>query len=104
MPEPGGSMQRRTVTDGTARIGPFMTLPRVLKEFGADPEAILAEFGLTPADFDDPENVMSFHQVGRLFRRCSEATKCENLGLILGQRATTASLGAVGFLMQSSAT
>ena len=104
MPERGRSAKRSIVTEGSARVGPFMTLPSVLKELGADPQAILAEFGLTPDDFDDPENTMSFHLVGRLFRRCSEATKCENLGLVLGQRATTASLGAVGFLMQSSAT
>jgi AraC-like DNA-binding protein len=42
--------------------------------------------------------------VGSLLRRAVEATGCEHLGLLVGQRATISSLGAVGFLMQSAPT
>ena len=84
------------------RTGPLMALPAVLRSFGADPARLLAEFGLDAAFFDDPENTLSITTAGRIFGRCVELTGCRHFGLLIGQQAGHSSLGAVGFLMQSS--
>ena len=41
---------------------------------------------------------------GRLIGRCVERTGCEHFGLLLGQHASASSLGALGYLAQSSLT
>jgi AraC-like DNA-binding protein len=79
-------------------------LPAVLAALGADADAIFAAFGLASDYFGDPENVLPMATVGSLLRRAVEASGCEHLGLLVGQRATMSSLGTVGFLMQSAPT
>lgn len=79
-----------------------MAIPSVLAEFGVDPGQLLAEFNLDPAYFADPENTLTFATMGRLFGRCAEHTACEHFGLLVGERAGTSALGAVGYLMQSA--
>ena len=81
-----------------------MAVPALLREHGADPVKLLAEFGLEPADFEDPENRIGYSTVTQLLGRCTEVTRCTHFGLLVGQRAGTSALGAVGFLMQSSPT
>jgi AraC-like DNA-binding protein len=90
------------VAEGRVRIGTYMALPAVLGERGIDPLPLLAEFGLKPADFLDPENTISFRDAGRLFARCAEAAGCPHFALLVGQRASFSGLGAVGFLMESA--
>jgi len=90
------------VPDGMVRVGPYMTVPALLQERGIDPAPLLAEFGLTPAHFLDPENTIPFSEAGRLFARCAEIADCPHFALLVGQRASFSSLGAVGFLMESS--
>jgi len=90
------------VAKGRVRIGTYMALPAVLGERGIDPLPLLAEFGLKPADFLDPENTISFRDAGRLFARCAEAAGCPHFALLVGQRASFSALGAVGFLMESA--
>ena len=87
---------------GMLRVATTMALPALLKEHGLDPVPLLAEFGLEPADFDEPENTLPFATLGRLLGRCAEATRCPHFGLLVGQRAGISALGEVGFLMQSS--
>jgi AraC-like DNA-binding protein len=41
--------------------------------------------------------------MGRVLARCVERTRCEHFGLLVGQRASLSSMGALGFLMKSSA-
>jgi AraC-like DNA-binding protein len=81
-----------------------MAVPALLREHGADPVMLLAEFGLVLADFEDPENRIRYTTVTRLLGRCTEVARCPHFGLLVGQRAGTSALGAVGFLMQSSPT
>jgi len=90
------------VMDGAVRVGPYMTVPALLQERGIDPAPLLAEFGLEPAHFLDPENTIPFSKAGRLFARCAEIAGCPHFALLVGQRASFSSLGAVGFLMESS--
>ena len=79
-----------------------MAIPAILREFGLDPDEVLAEFDIAPAHFEDPENTLPFTTVGRLLGRCRELTGCAHLGLLLGRRAGVSALGAVGYLMQSA--
>lgn len=86
------------------RTGPILALPAVLRSLGAEPRTVLAEFGLTESFFEDPENTLSMGMAGRLLGRCAEHTGCEHFGLLVGQHAGASSLGALGYLMQSSST
>jgi AraC-like DNA-binding protein len=89
---------------GMVRVGPLMAIPAVLERHGVVAADLLAEFGLAPASFEDPENTMSFALVARLLGRCAERTGCEHFGLLVGEQAGPTALGAVGYLVLSSAT
>jgi AraC-like DNA-binding protein len=108
MPEPSSSRNNRVgrlvVEAGMVRAGPILALPAVLRSFGVEPHPLLAEFGLTESFFTDPENTLSMAMAGRLLGRCVERTGCEHFGLLVGQHAGASSLGALGYLMQSSST
>ena len=93
-----------SVPKGMLRVATTMAVPALLLEHGADPVPLLAEFGLEPADFEDPENRIRYSTVTQLLGRCTQVARCPHFGLLVGQRAGTSALGAVGFLMQSSPT
>jgi AraC-like DNA-binding protein len=84
------------------RMAPTMALPALLREKGVDPVPLLAEFGLTQAQFEEPDYTLSFDTRSRLLARCAEATRCPHFGLLLGQRGGMASFGMIGYLMQSA--
>lgn len=86
------------------RAGPLLALPAVLRSLGVDPPELLAELGLTESFFEDPENTLSMAMGGRLLGLCVERTSCEHFGLLVGQHAGASSLGALGYLIRSSAT
>ena len=96
--------ERGIVTEGTVRLGTLMAWPRVLAGFGVDAAALFAPFGLSPADFDDPETVVPMSVLGRALRASVAATGCDHVGVLIGQESRISSLGAVGFLMQSCPT
>lgn len=83
-------------------MAPTMALPVLLREKGVDPVPLLAEFGLTPAQFEEPDYTLAFEVRSRLMQRCAEATRCPHFGLLLGQRGGLASFGMIGYLMQSA--
>jgi AraC-like DNA-binding protein len=101
-PPAGAQAERGVVTEGALRCGPLAALPAVLDQLGADTDALLAEFGLARAYFDDAENTIETTVVGRLFRRIVDATGCDQLGILLGRPVTLSAMGAVGVLMQAS--
>ena len=90
--------------DGVVRVATTMAVPMVLREFGVDPTSLLAEFGLTPQIYDDPDNTFPFVTSCAILGRGAERTGCPHFGLLVGQRAGLSTLGPLGFLMQSSAT
>ena len=90
--------------EGQQRIGVIVELPQVLREMGEDPERLIASVGIDPDKLRNPENSISFVELGRLVQACVTATGCEHFGLLVGQRATTASLGLVGRLMRNAPT
>lgn len=108
MPAPPNDVANRVgrlqVEPGMVRVGPILAVPTVLRSFAVEPDTVLAEFGLSESFFDDPENTLSTTMAGRLIRQCVARTGCEHFGLLLGQHAGASSLGALGYLMQSSST
>ena len=96
--------QSGAVGVGMVRVGPLMAIPAVLADLGVDADELLAEFRLETAFFQEPEHTLPLPLVGRIFGRCVERTRCEHFALLVGQRAGAPSLGAIGYLMLSSAT
>ena len=90
--------------EGQQRIGALVELPQVLREMGADPATVIAGAGINPDLLRNPENSLSFVELGRLLEACIAATRCEHFGLLVGQRSATACLGLVGRLMQTAPT
>ncbi|GJE72698.1 AraC family transcriptional regulator [Methylorubrum podarium] len=86
---------------GRPGVGP--AIYAILAELGADPEDLLAELGLDPRHLDGGK-LVSYADLGRLIARGAECTNCPHLGLLVGQRATLASLGRLGLLMRHSNT
>jgi AraC-like DNA-binding protein len=77
-------------------MGPILVLPELLTEMGEDPVALITEAGLDPALFDDPENTVSFADLGRLVAFCAMQTDCPSLGLRIGARGGLDVMGIVG--------
>jgi len=82
----------------TVRVGGVMAFSAVLKDFGVDPAGILAEAGIDPRLFDDPDNQMSSMARGRLLSLCAARTGCPHFGLLVGQRMTLQSFGLLGMV------
>ncbi|HEX5640291.1 MAG TPA: AraC family transcriptional regulator [Burkholderiaceae bacterium] len=74
----------------------------MLDRLDADTDALLSEFGLERAYFDDAENTVPTVVVGRMFHRIVQVTGCDHLGVLLGRSVTLSAMGAVGVLMQAS--
>lgn len=86
------------------RVGPIMPFPDVLRELGHDPAPLFAAAGIDVRVLDHPDNRVSFQNFGRLFEVCGDATGCDHLGLLVGQRFTLDALGDIGTLMRNSPT
>ncbi len=87
---------------GEIRVAPVCGIPELLREFAIAPGPLLKTFGLTEEFFHNPDNPISFVQVGRLLRTCARETGCEHFGLLLGQLGNASTLGAPGFLIRNA--
>jgi AraC-like DNA-binding protein len=88
----------------TLRIGATLAVPDILRSLGADPAEVLAEVGVELDLFDDPGNLISFEERGRLLAHCANRTSCPHFGLLVGQRSDLDALGLVGLLARYSPT
>ncbi len=84
------------------RVGGAIALPAILRDLGADAEAIIANAGLAPEALADPENVIPFVTLGQLLEEAGRVTRCDHIGLLLGQKSSTRSLGYLGVLVENS--
>jgi AraC-like DNA-binding protein len=92
------------VPEGQQRVGAFAELPQLLRELGVDPGEVAAGVGLDVGALQDPENTIPFATAGKLLQASARRTECAHLGLLLGQRCDTRSLGLVGSLMRNART
>ena len=99
-------MVQKTMKDGPeiamVRIGGTLAIPKVLRSLGVDRLAVLAEAGVDPALFDDPDNLIAYKQRSRLFSACVARTGCPHFGLLVGQQGRLNDLGLVGLLVKYS--
>jgi AraC-like DNA-binding protein len=92
------------MVDNLQRVGFLVVVPSLLREFGIDPESVLAAVRLEPAALEDPEGVIPYSAMGRLIEACAIRSGCHHFGLLVGQRAGTLSLGLIGDLMRHAPT
>ena len=78
------------------RMAPLLVVPALLREMGADPGPLIAEAGLDPALFADPDNTIPFTDGGRFLALCASRTGCPHLGLLMGERQGLSVLGRPG--------
>ena len=83
------------------RVAPLLPIPFLLREHGLDPSLVLAQVGLDIRLFDDPENRVSFSDLGRLLETCVKLTGCSHFGLLLGRQFEMRSLGVLADLMRN---
>lgn len=88
----------------TFRVGPLVHLPAIVQELGFDPVPLMDELGFSPGMFENPDHRLPLLGCSRLLARCHEVTGCNELGLILGQRADPSFLGLAGFIACASET
>ncbi|MBV9744035.1 MAG: AraC family transcriptional regulator [Acidobacteriia bacterium] len=85
-------------------VGPLSSVPRLLTDFGADPEEVLSAAGLHPRALDNPQGTIAFSAAGLLLKVAAEKTACPDFGLRVGEQIRTTSLGLVGELMRNAPT
>jgi AraC-like DNA-binding protein len=91
-------IEMRPIPPGSCRIGPILSLPALLRERGVEPKEIFAQAQVNPRLFTDAENVMAYRDLGRLLAISASTIRCPYLGLLIGERCSTAELGPVGLL------
>src|SRR3954453_23391549 len=94
---------QRTVPPGDIHLGVAKGIYAVLNELGADPDEVIAESGVDPRIFGDPDNQIAVSALGRLVLHCVARTNCPHFGLLVGARATLESVRLVGSLMRCAA-
>lgn len=92
--------ERHTPMEGGVRVGPLMNLHALIAELGADPDALFASAGFAPSQLEDPDAEVPFVAGSRLLASAVATTGCEQLGLLLGERAEVSALGITGFMLQ----
>lgn len=90
--------------EGQHRVGALTELPQVLRDLGRDAGDVIASAGIDASVLRNPENTISFAELGRLLQTSVDRTGCSHFGLLVGQRSATSSLGLIGRLMRSAPT
>lgn len=85
-----------------SRIGPLVSLCTVLRELGFEPAAVLEGTGFSPDFFTDPDMPMQYQAGARVLSHCAMATRCDQFGLLLGERAGAEVMGLPGLLLMSA--
>lgn len=103
---PQANLPRRARQAGEATARTHVTalrgLPPTLERFGVPSEPILAAARLRRADLEDPARSAPFSDLDRVLGLCVRRTKCEHLGLLLGQYVNLQSFGVAGRLARNA--
>ena len=86
------------------RVGALTVVPALLRQFGADPAAVLAAAGLDPSALEFSDNTIPFATFGRLMHEAARQSGCGYFGLLVGQAWHLSSMGLVGQLVRHSPT
>ncbi len=91
--EAGPSGRFNASAGRTMRVGPMMGLEALLARHGVGLAPLLAESGLPPDCFGDPDNRWPVDRLLDLVARAGERTDCPHLGLLLAGPFDPAALG-----------
>lgn len=92
----------RLLPPGYLRVGPLVSIPSILEQFGADPGAIMRQAGVSPEAFAHPDNALPYRSVCRMVWCSMQATGREDIGLLVSDAVSPSNLGLVGFLMKQA--
>ena len=95
-------MNVRVAGNGSVRVGTLQPLADILLGMGVDPAKLLAECGVDPKVFENPENRMPLTVHNHLVALAVVRTRCPHLGLLVGQRDGLQSIGLAGLLARYS--
>ena len=88
--------------EATCRVAPLVNLAALVRSLGCDPGPIFQQSGFSVEEFNDPDHRLPYLRGSQLLADCVEATTCDQLGLLLGQRAGPTYLGLDGFLVRAA--
>lgn len=90
--------------EGSQMVGSLCRYPELLRELGADPEAVFGLAGVPVSAVANPQASIAFLTFGRLLAAGAEVTGRDDIGLQIGSRASISLLGPVGELMLTAPT
>jgi AraC-like DNA-binding protein len=85
-------------------VGALSELPNVMREAGHDPWELLESFGITQAMMSKPMTPVPLRLYGQVLQAAADAVGRDDLGLMLGQRATLENAGPLRLLVFNSRT
>ncbi len=86
------------------RSGALLGFSEWVRDCGQNPNALMAEFGLTPAVVQDPDLYLSYTVLAQLMTAAAERCGREDFGVQLGMRQGLEAVGALGSAMCLQAT
>ncbi|WP_036255744.1 helix-turn-helix domain-containing protein [Spongiibacter marinus] len=86
------------------RSGALLGFSEWVRDCGQNPNALMAEFGLTPAVVHDPDLYLSYTVLAQLMTAAAERCGREDFGVQLGMRQGLEAVGALGSAMCLQAT
>lgn len=95
---------KRGAAVATVKVRNIAAIPRVLRDLGADADAVMRAAGVSPALFANLENVMPYAAAARLIARCVAATGADDFGLRVGALSGPSSIGLTGLVSVNSPT
>ncbi|HQR23419.1 MAG TPA: AraC family transcriptional regulator ligand-binding domain-containing protein [Steroidobacteraceae bacterium] len=85
-------------------VGALVQLPDLMREAGHDPWSLLESFGVTQAMMAQPMTPIPLTLYGQILQAAADAIGRDDLGLLLGQRATMENAGPLRLLVLNSRT
>ncbi len=105
--EPKGAPRSSRATGPSDRgcpVGALAQLPDLMREAGHDPWNLLESFGVTQAAMVQPMTPIPLSLYGQILQAAADAIGRDDLGLMLGQRATMENAGPLRLLVFNSRT
>ena len=85
-------------------VGALSELPGIMREAGHDPWELLESFGVGPELMSKPMTPVPLRLYGQILQAAADATGRDDLGLMLGQRATLENAGPLRLLVFNART
>ena len=101
---PESSMPAAAGGEAEQRVGVFVALAGLLRDFQIDPGPLLAAQGVELQSMANPDARVPYAAIGSLLATCAERTGCDHFGLLLGQRASLSYLGILAEIARNSPT